>query len=149
VKKSVAGAAALIGVTALSGGSALSGSASTTHDSHTIKVVLHSTAAHQLGKYTFAATDQATSGGKFVGYDTLFGRYSPKTNVTHFQVALALEGGVILARISDQGAQGNTIRYQGSIVCGSGRFEGAQGTVVAHSPASNPNVTYETIKYHL
>jgi hypothetical protein len=149
VKKSAIAAAALAGVTALAGGSALPGSASTDHDMRTISLVLHTTAAHELGKYTFAATDRATSDGEFVGYDTIFGRYIPKTNTTRIHVALALEGGIIVAKVADHGAKGNVITYRGRIVCGTGKFEGAHGTVRAHSPASDSSVTYETIRYHL
>jgi hypothetical protein len=131
----------------LSGAAALPGSASTDNKAQTIKLVMHQTASHRLGKYMFAGTDRAKSGGKFAGYDTISGRFFPKANKVRIQVAFALNGGILLARVSEHGSTPQTIKYRGPILGGSGNFAGVTGRITAHSPASDQTTTYVTLTY--
>jgi len=147
MKRLAVAAAALAGVTALSGAAASPGSASTDNKAQTIKLVMHQTGFHLLGKNTFAGTDRAKSGGKFAGYDTISGRFFPKTNKVRVQVAFALAGGILLARANEHGSTPQTIKYRGPILGGSGKFAGVTGRITAHSPANDDTTTYVTLTY--
>lgn len=140
-------AAMLVGVTALSGAVAQTGSATTDSTVHTKRLVLHQTATHGVGRYSFVGTDTARSAAtqKVVGYDTISGHYYPRTDSVKIQVAIALRGGIIVARVHSLKSVPN--QYVGPIVKGSGKYNGIRGTVTAHSPSQNSLKTFVTLTY--
>jgi hypothetical protein len=137
----------LAGVTAIAGAAAQTGTAAAASAVHTKRLVLHQTATHRVGKYSFTGTDTARSAvsQKIVGYDTISGHFYPKTNSLKIHVALSLKGGLIVARLHGIGAN----QYTGTITKGAGKYNGVTGTITAHSPTQNSKKTFVNLTYHL
>jgi hypothetical protein len=105
-------------------------------------LVLPQTSTHSLGDRThFAGTDQAMSHSQLVGFDTITGVYSRKTTVT-IDVALGLKGGIITLRVSEGG---QSTKFRGRVLGGTGTYAGARGTVRGHSPSQNSKKTFVTL----
>jgi hypothetical protein len=131
----------------------LPGAATAGTTMHTKRLVMHQTAAHRVGKFTFTGTDLARSRrtGDVVGYDTISGTYFPKTQALLIHVAFSLKGGLIITRVKQlPGPPVNGfIHYKGQITKGSGKYAGVQGTITARSPAKNDKKTFVTLNYQL
>ena len=151
MKKSAVAAAALVGASALTGSVVAPGSATTAAPQmHTKRMVLHQTAAHSVGKFTFTGTDVVKSRArKIIGYDAITGKFYPKKGKVVIDVAFALRGGIIVARVSHKGPAPDVIKFEGPILKGSGKFKGIEGTITARSPADNDEKTFVTLRYHL
>jgi hypothetical protein len=111
----------------------------------TLKFTTHSLVDHRVGKVYFAGTEVVKKHGKVIGYDTLSGKFNPSTNAVTIQVAVALKGGILLVALDPT----KTTTYVGTVVGGAGKFAGATGTINAHSPSENSDITHVTIHYSL
>ena len=100
MKKTVA-AILLMTLPALTGAAVLQDSATAGMSTHTTKLILHQQSQHRLGKTDFAGTDKALSAATHdvVGFDAITGHFNVKTKTAVIQAALALKGGIILARV--------------------------------------------------
>jgi hypothetical protein len=125
---------------------AADGSSTAARTSHTLRVVAHETATHNVGKFSFIGqdTDRRRSDGKIIGYDTISGRFYPKQNRALINVAVSLRGGILLARLHQSG---DSTAFTGIVTGGRGRFAGATGTITGHSPSQNSNRTFVTVHY--
>ena len=152
MKRSAVAAAALVGASALTGSVVAPGSATTAAPQmHTKRMVLHQTESHNVGRTSFIGADVDRSrAGKIVGYDAITGKFYPTSGKVVIDVAFALKGGIIMARVSSHGPGDNgVVRYQGPILKGSGKYKGIDGTITAHSPSENEAKTFVKLRYHL
>jgi hypothetical protein len=147
MKKTLAASAALITATTLSGAAVLSGPATAQGTVHTMKLVLHETGTHNVGRNSFVGTDKARSAetGKVVGFDTVSGSFNRKTHAAQLDVALALKGGLIVGHVS---TSGSNPRFKGTITSGTGVFEGITGTIRGRSPGDGTK-TFVTLRWEL
>jgi hypothetical protein len=113
--------------------------------SHTLALVAHQTASHNVSPTAFvgADTDRSPTTHKVLGYDSITGHFNLKTGVVKIDAAVALKGGLITAHLTGKG-QSNTL--DGIITGGTGRYQGIHGTV--HTTASG-KLTHISFKYHL
>jgi hypothetical protein len=109
---------------------------------HTLKFNAIELRSHNTSKTTFTSAEVERHKGKFVGYDVVTGRFNPSTNRVHINVAVARKGGLLFAQLS---AKGNNDLH-GTVTGGTGKFDGAVGTVTAHSVSNKK--TAVTVKYH-
>jgi len=126
--KKTAAALLLMTVPALTGAAVLQDSATAGTSTHTTKLILQAEGQHRLGKADFAGTDKAMSAATHdvVGFDTVTGHFNVKTKTVVIQAALALKGGIILARV--RSANNNPV-FKGRIIGGTGAYSGITGTV--------------------
>ena len=127
MKKTVA-ALLLMTVPALTGAAVLQDSATAGTSTHTTKLILQQQSQHRLGKADFAGTDKALSAATHdvVGFDSITGHFNVKTKTAVIQAALALKGGLILARVQ---IVNNNPDFKGRILSGTGAYSGISGTV--------------------
>ena len=95
------------------------------------------------GKYSFVDHDILKKGGKTIGFDLADGIYDPKTGTVDLDVALGLDGGVILVHLANYGDDGGTGRITG----GTGRYRGIKGSVVAKNLTKSGSKTKVTLTY--
>jgi hypothetical protein len=138
MKKYALAAAALAGVTAFTGASAAPATAPVAEDKAVtvLRWRLIENASHQLGENAFAGSDTIRSvrTGKIVGYDSYTARFFPQTNKARFHVAAAVRGGILVAALHGTPTQDV---FNGRVIRGTGKFAGAEGTVVAKPEANN------------
>lgn len=117
-----------VAVTALAGsGLALAGGADAAGKKHSITGLSASVAGLPLGK-GFAGIDSlATHGGKPIGFDTVAG-HATASGGTHLDGALSLKGGMIYYTLDLPDGTSGT----GKVLGGTGKYQGAKGTVEAH-----------------
>jgi hypothetical protein len=149
MKKTALAAVALAGVAALSGASAAPAAAPVAQAkaAHTLKWKLTETASHNVGNHGFVGADTIRSvrTGKIVGYDSTTGVFFPATNSARIQVAASVQGGILVGQV--HGAfTSNDVVFHGRILRGTGKFQGAHGTITAQ-PIGNGNRTLVTIHY--
>ena len=142
-------AAVAVTVSGLAGAAASPGSTSRTSDRavHIVKLVGHARGDVDLGNNRFAATDVVRAHGKVVGYEVGSGRFFPKQEKIVIRGALALKGGTILTRVT-QDSLSDDFHFSGPILGGSGKYKGVKGTVRSHSAATNNDITFLTLRYH-
>jgi hypothetical protein len=145
VKKSAIAAAALAGVTAISGAATLPGSAASDSHVQTIRFVQRELTHHEFTPNTFAGASRVRSAGEIAGYVSFAGRLLPKKEKVHVQLAYALRGGIILVRVS---IPFRSARFRGSIINGSGRYNGVQGTLTGRFAQGDAAKTFVTLNYH-
>ena len=143
MKKQTAAALALIAVPALAGAATMQDTATAGTTTYTRHLVLHQTGTHNLGKYDFAGTDKISdrSTGKFLGYDAITGHFDPKANTARIHAALALKGGLLIARVHNVTENS----YKGRITGGTGAYQGVTGTLIARDVGHGKtllNLTY-------
>jgi hypothetical protein len=151
MKKTALAAVALASVAALTSASAAPAAApvAQTKAAHTLKWKLHETASHDVGKHGFVGADTIRSikTGKIVGYDSTTGTYFPATNSARIQVAFSVQGGILVGQV--HGAfTSNDVVFHGRVLKGTGKFQGAQGTIAARPGGSQDGTTFITIHYH-
>lgn len=134
MKRAAAAAAAMfVGLTALTGAAATTGSATAVDakEQHSKKLVLRELASQDLSRRTFAGADKVKSAasGELVGYDSYTGKYYPRKQKAVLQVALALKGGIIVARVSATFTSDSPPPINGRILKGTGKYKGIDGTV--------------------
>lgn len=126
-------AIALVALTApaAAGAAVLQDSATAQPATHTAHWVLYETASHNLTKTDFVGTDRITSAstGHTVGYDSITGHFVPKEKKATIQVAFALRGGIIVAKVH---LVNGGPKFRGHIVTATGAYAGATGTVRGH-----------------
>jgi hypothetical protein len=95
---------------------------------HTLKLVAHQTATHNIGRNHFvgADTDRSPATGKVRGYDTITGSFNFSTHVVKIDAAVALKGGLITAHLR---GKGNSNTLDGVITGGTGIYKGIKGTI--------------------
>ena len=154
MKRSAVAAAVLVGVSAL-GADVLPGAAApdstTTSEIRTSAMqtkrwILRETAVEVVGKRSAASTDIIRSRvtGKIVGYDSGVSRYYPRSERVVWQVAFALQGGIIVARLNVDLAQ---TQHNGRILSGTGKYRGIEGTMTSRQ--DEPGRTRVTLHYQL
>jgi hypothetical protein len=111
---------------------------------HTLKFVATTTAQHGTGHGTFVGTEIERHKGKFVGYDTLSGKYNFHTQKAIIHVAAARPGGLLYVVV----VQGPSGHFAGKVTGGAGRFKGARGTVTGHSGGPHDSKAFVTVRYH-
>lgn len=126
--KKTAAAALLLTLPTLAGAAVLQDSATAGTTTHTTKLILQAEGQHRLGKTDFAGTDKALSAATHdvVGFDTVTGHFNTKTKTVVIQAALALKGGLILARVHNSTDNPD---FKGRILGGTGAYNGITGTV--------------------
>ena len=129
MNRKLATAALLLAVPGLAGATALPGPATAQMSTHTLRLVIHETASHNLSQTTFVGTDRVRSRAthQVVGFDSFTGRFFPKSEKAVVQVGLALRGGIINLRVSFKGENPN--QFHGPILGGTGAYRGISGTV--------------------
>jgi hypothetical protein len=144
-RSAAATAAALTALTLVAGSGALVGSASGDSPMQTKRLVARSTGEHDVGT-TFLGTDRvrSRSTGRVVGFDSFTGRLFPAQQRATVQVAVALEGGIVVFRAS---LTEPSHRFQGPILRGTGRYSGIRGTVTGR--ATEGVRTFYTLHYRL
>jgi len=152
VKRVAAAAAAMVvGLTALSGAAATSGSAAAgdAKVQHHKKLVLRETASRDLSRRTFAGTDKVKSASsrELVGFDSYTGRFYPHKQKAVLQVAFALKGGIIIARVSATFTSDSPPPISGRILKGTGKYKGIDGTVTGRLTDSDK--VFITLHYRL
>jgi hypothetical protein len=113
--------------------------------SHTLRLVAHQTANHNIPPNAFvgADTDRSPSTHKVLGYDSITGHFNVKTGVVKIDAAVALKGGLITAHLKGKG-QSNTL--DGAITGGTGKYQGIHGKI--HTTGSG-KTTHITFTYRL
>jgi hypothetical protein len=139
-------AAAVLGLLVVSGGAAMPGSAAPNHQVQTVQFVQREVAHHDFGANTFGGTSRLRSNGKFAGYTSFTGSLHPQREEVHIQLAYALRGGIIIARVT---IPYRSARFQGLLVKGSGKYSGVQGTLTGRFTEGDAAKTYVTLHYHL
>lgn len=146
MKKYALAAAALAGVTAFTGASAAPATAPVAEDkaATVLRWRLIEKASHQLGQNTFSGIDTIRSvrTGNIVGHDSYTARFFPRTNRVRLQVAAAVKGGILVAAVHGTPTQDV---FQGRVIRGTGKFSGAEGTVIAR-PEGQRNTVLVTIR---
>jgi hypothetical protein len=151
MKKSALAVAALVGLTTLtattSAPAAAPADSSAVQADHTRRFVLHETASHNVGRFSFVGTDNVRSRRthNIVGYDLFTGHFDRTTKVGTVQVAVALKGGIIVGRIKGS-FETNPVILHGPITKGSGKYVGIEGNITAR--LTNSNKTFVTLAYH-
>ena len=154
MKRSAVAAAALVGVSAL-GASVLPGSAASdstttsgmqTNAMQTKRWVLRETAANPVGPRSGVSTDVIRSRvtGKIVGYDSGVARFYPRQDRIVWQVAFALKGGIIVARLNVNVTE---TQHTGRILSGTGKYRGIEGTMTSRQ--RDRTHTLVTLHYQL
>lgn len=122
---------------------------SATGDSRTLtkRLVARSTGEHDVGT-RFQGTDKVRSRatGRVVGFDSFTGRLFPAQQRAVVQVAVALEGGIVVFRASASSA-GPSPHFHGPILRGTGTYRGIEGTVTGR--ATEGRRTFYTLHYRL
>jgi hypothetical protein len=148
MNKTAVAAAAVVAMTSLAGMATLPGTAAASDSQvHVLHLVAHARGDVDLGNNRFAATDVYKSDGEVVGYGVGSGRVFRKEKKLTIQGALALKGGIIVARTTQHGLS-DTFHFSGPIIGGTGKYEGVKGTVKSHSSATTNDVNFTTIRYH-
>ena len=128
-KKLIAGFCTLA-LCGLSGAQALPGTATADTLMHTRRLVLDSMAETSIvGTNSFGGTDIVKAQGKIVGYDAISGRFYPKQAKVILHEAFALQGGILICRLIHTGSGPSDVTLTGPIIKGSGRYNGAKGTI--------------------
>jgi hypothetical protein len=147
MKKYALAAAALAGVTAFTGASAAPATAPVAEDKAVtvLRWRLIEQESRQLGQNAFAGSDTIRSvrTGKIVGYDSYTARFFPGTNNVRLQFAAAVKGGILIAALHGTPTQDV---FNGRVIRGTGKFTGAQGTVVARPEGGTQNRVLVTIR---
>jgi hypothetical protein len=117
-------------------------SASATAKVHHLKFVAIRTGEHKTGHGTFVATDVNRHHGKIVGYDTLSEKFNFHTHRAFVRVAVSRKGGLLYAHVT----VGQSGDFTGKVTGGAGRFRGARGTVIGHSPMHHK--AFIRVRYH-
>ncbi len=136
MKKTALAAVALATVAALSGASAAPAAAPVAQAkaAHTLKWKLTETASHEVGNNRAVGADTIRSvrTGKIVGYDSTTAIFFDQSNSARIQVAFAVKGGILVGQV--HGAfTSNDVVFHGRILRGTGKFQGAHGTITAQS----------------
>lgn len=151
ITQAAVAAAALVGVSAL-GVSALPTSAASDHaatesrpDSMHKKWVLRETDAANVGD-SYIANDviRSRATGRIVGYDSGTSKGYPRQNRLVWQVAFALDGGVIVARLN---VNFDEVQHRGRILSGTGKYREIEGTMTSRRKANGD--TLVTLHYSL
>ena len=148
MKKTAVAAVALAGLTALTAASAAPATPITQAKApHTLKWKLTETASHPVGKNGFVGADTIRSAKSrdIVGYDSFTGRFFPKTNSISLQTAFSVNGGILVGQMRGD-FDSEPVVFRGPILKGTGKFQGAEGTIVAKL-LGDTNKTLVTIRY--
>ncbi|MBA2560501.1 MAG: hypothetical protein H0V07_11575 [Propionibacteriales bacterium] len=150
MKKTAVAAVALASVTALTGASAAPATApgaTQAATAHTLKWKLIETASHRVGTHGFVGTDKIRSRrtGNVVGYDSFTGTFSRRTQSAKIQFAASVKGGILIGQVRADFDSKQSV-FHGRVLKGTGKFAGAQGTIVA-KPIGDGSNTSVTITY--
>jgi hypothetical protein len=127
VKRAAVGAAAAALVAGAVAG-ATTTSASGAPQTRTVRFVAVETGSHRFPPTSFAGSDVERHKGKVIGYDSFTGKFNLQTHVAHLRVAISWRGGQIFLR----GRQTEAGVFTGTITGGTGKYQGASGTVTGH-----------------
>lgn len=107
--------------------------------------VLRETDAANVGD-SYIANDviRSSATGRIVGYDSGVSKAYPNENRLVWQVAFAVEGGIIVARLNVDFSEE---QHRGRILSGSGRYRGIEGTMTSRRKANGD--TLVTLHYTL
>jgi hypothetical protein len=109
---------------------------------HTLTFVAVSTFGHQLDKTHFVAADKDKSGGEVIGTDSLTCVVRTRTTA-RCHVAAAFKGGILLGAFTQNSDTGD---LSGKVIGGTGKFDGATGTI--SGTAQSQNREKVTLTYH-
>ena len=134
MKRLVLAAVALAGVTTFAGAASAAPTETPVAEAkavHTLKWKLGEIASHNVGGRDFAGADRIRSvrTGEVVGFDSITGRYFPRTNSARIDVAASVKGGILVGRVSGEFSSNNAV-FTGRVLKGTGKFKGAEGTIV-------------------
>ena len=139
------------GVTALTGSTVTSSIASenaafeSRPDTMHKRWVLHETdAANVGGGYIANDVIRSRATGRIVGYDSGVAKRYPNQNRIVWQVAFAVDGGIIVARLN---VNTNEEHHRGRILSGSGKYREIEGTMTSRRKADGD--TLVTLHYRL
>jgi hypothetical protein len=95
---------------------------------HTLKLLAHQTANHNIGpnRFVSADTDRSPATGKVRGYDSITGSFNFTTHKVKIDAAVALKGGLITAHLV---GSGDSNVLDGVITGGTGKYKGIKGTI--------------------
>jgi hypothetical protein len=150
MKKVVLAAVVLAAVTAFTGASAAPAAAPSdeARAGHTLRWKLKEIASHQLGRHFVGAdTIRSVRTGDIVGYDSITGKFFPRTSKARIDVAASLRGGILVARVRADFDSGDDV-FRGPVLKGTGKFQGAEGTISA-KPIGDGSRTLITVHYHV
>ena len=151
MKRLVLAAVALAGVTGFAGAASAAPAEAPVSEArgaaHTLKWKLAELASHNLGGRDFAGADRIRSvrTGEIVGYDSITGRYFPRTNSARIDVAASVKGGILVGRVRGEFSSNDAV-FRGRVLKGTGKFQGAEGTIVVRL-VGNEGRALVTIRY--
>ena len=140
MKKAVLASVALAGVMAFTGAAAAPAAAPAADEAkaaHKLRWTLIETGSHDVGRSSFVGTDKirSTRTGEIVGFDSISGRFFQRTNSARIQVAWSVKGGILVGVVRGT-FDSNPVVFRGHILKGTGKFLGAEGSIVAKSRGS-------------
>ena len=150
MKRLVLAAVALTGLTAFAGAASAAPTEAPGVEAkavHTLRWKLAEIASHNVGGHDFAGADRIRSArtGEIVGYDSFTGRYFPRTNSARIDLAASVKGGILVGRVRGEFSSNDAV-FRGRVLKGTGRFQGAEGTMVV-TLVGNEGRALVTIRY--
>jgi hypothetical protein len=142
MKRAAVGTAAAALISGGIAGSAVM-SASGAPQTRTVKFVAVETGSHNFPPTGFAGTDVERHKGKVIGYDTFDGTFNVHTHVAKLRVAVSWRGGQVFLR----GTQTEDGVFTGTITGGTGKYQGASGTVNGHQAGPKKTVLTAHVTY--
>jgi hypothetical protein len=140
----LAGSGALVAAVGF-GGSTMVNAADAAPPTKHMRFVAHSDRNIGFSPRTGGSTEIDRSHGQRVGFDLTTAKFDPATGTVTIHVAVARRGGLLYATVHDV----STTQYVGRVTGGSGRFEGARGTVTARNLDARGNRTRVNVTYTL
>jgi hypothetical protein len=144
MRRTIAGLATAVALTAVSVGSliGLNGTADAATSSHTLKIRVTGLGQGHETRSGFVSESKVTTlDGKFLGYEVDSGSFGPD-GITD-RIAIALDGGILYLRTTV-----TETSEKGKVTGGSGRFAGAQGSIVSTSHDEGAQTATYTITWH-
>jgi hypothetical protein len=137
---------AAVGGTALIGtGAFLLPAAASPHSAiHTLKFTAVTQKSANFSKTTFGQDEKDVSAGKVIGFDTIYGKFNPKTNTAKGGVTLDTNGGFLYGTLNFS----NSPVTHGKVTGGTGAFKGVTGTILGKDLNKKGTRTAVTITYH-
>jgi hypothetical protein len=92
---------------------------------HTIRFKSVTLKQHNFSKTSFGETGKDVRHGTIVGFDTINGKFHPKTRSANGAVAFSTKGGMLIGKLTFSNGPITTGRVTG----GTGKFKNATGTI--------------------
>lgn len=135
------GASAAIGA----GAFLLPAVASTNATTHTLKFTAVAQLQTNFSRTEFGQDEKdVNSAGRIIGFDVIHGSFDPATNTARGDVALSTKGGILYGKLRFS----NGPITRGTVTGGTGKFEGATGTIYGKSLNKQGTRTAVTVTWH-